>query len=106
MLAARAASCSFLILGTIAVHRGRSPQFVFIRSRINNAVVLGSTVTALSSGTGGGFTVAHSETMSPVHAGVTDIGAEMATAVKAAAANRRLRFKSVMTFSFRSRLFA
>src|SRR5262249_30205125 len=64
MSRARAASSSFLILGTVAPQRGRAPQFVFMRSRIRSAVVFGSTVAGFSSGTGGGFTVAHSVVMS------------------------------------------
>src|SRR5712671_2545545 len=61
---ARAASSSFLILGTVAPQRGRAPQFVFMRSRIRSAVVFGSIIAGFSSGTGGGFTVVHSVVMS------------------------------------------
>src|SRR5437763_11318486 len=69
MLWARAASSRFLILGTVDAQRGRVPQFVFIKSRTKSAVVLGSTVAGLSSGTGGGFTVDHSVVMSLAPAG-------------------------------------
>src|ERR1051325_814936 len=62
--AARAASWSFLTFGTVSTQRGRTPQFRFAISRISNAVVLTSTETGFSSGTGGTFTVFHSEMMS------------------------------------------
>src|SRR5579884_3388035 len=62
--AARAASWSFLTFGTVAMHRGPAPQFRFAMSRISNAVVLTSTETGFSSGTGGTLTVFHSEMMS------------------------------------------
>src|SRR5437764_15076323 len=81
---ARAVSSSFLTLGTVAMQRGRTPQLAFIKSRTSSAVVLGSTVTGLSSGTGGGFTLAHSAVMSPAHAGSAD-SAE-ATAISVAQA--------------------
>src|ERR1700688_1970374 len=74
MLFARAASMSFLT-GTVEVQRGLAPQFTFIRSRIRSAVVLGSTVTGLSTGTGGGFTVAHSTVTSLASAGRAAIAA-------------------------------
>src|SRR6266436_5237238 len=76
---ARACSRSFLTLGTVVAQRGRTPQFVFMRSRISSAVVLGSTVAGLSSGTGGGFTLAHSVVMSLASAG-TATGAAMTAA--------------------------
>src|SRR5215472_782119 len=66
---ARAASMSFFTFGTVAMQRGRVPQLAFIRSRTRSAVVLGSTVAGLSSGAGGGFTVAHSVVMSLARAG-------------------------------------
>src|ERR1700722_11513394 len=69
MFLARASSSSFLTLGTVAAQRGRVPQFAFMKSRTRSAVVLGSTVAGLSSGTGGGFTVAHSVVMSLARAG-------------------------------------
>src|ERR1035437_5447150 len=69
MLLARAASRSFLTLGTVETQRGRTPQFTFMRSRIRSAVVLGSTVTGLSSGTGGAFTAVHSAVISLACAG-------------------------------------
>src|SRR6266550_6271934 len=68
--AARAASWSFLTLGTVATQRGRAVQPDFIISRMRRAVVLPSSVTGLSSGTGGVFTVAHSVMMSAVWAGI------------------------------------
>src|ERR1700674_1897248 len=58
--AARAASWSRLTLGTVATQRGRAPQFIFIMSRMSRAVVEPSSVTGLSSGFGGSFTVAQS----------------------------------------------
>src|SRR5437016_2444609 len=57
---ARAASRSVLTVATVARQRDRAPQLPFIISSTRSAVVLGSTVTALSSGTGGSFTLAHS----------------------------------------------
>src|SRR5450631_3359461 len=66
---ARASSRSFLTGATVEAQRGRTPQLVFMRSRIRSAVVLGSTVAGLSSGTGGGFTVVHSLVMSMAGAG-------------------------------------
>ena len=69
MLLARAASMSFLTAGTVATQRGRAPQLFFMKSSTSSAVVLGSTVTGLSCGTGGGFTLAHSVVMSPAVAG-------------------------------------
>src|SRR5262249_33866296 len=64
MSCVRAESSSSLTLGIVEMQRGRAPQFTFMKSRIRRAVVLGSTVAGLSSGTGGGFTVAHSVVMS------------------------------------------
>src|SRR5438045_2804779 len=64
MLWARAASMSFLTMGTLARQRGRAPQLLFIMSSTRSAVVFGSTVTGLSSGAGGSFTFAHSLVMS------------------------------------------
>src|SRR6266849_4685281 len=61
---ARAESSSFLTLATVAPQRGRTPQFVFMRSRIRSAVVFGSIVAGFRSGTGGGLTAAHSVVMS------------------------------------------
>src|SRR4029077_4850065 len=49
------ASISALTWGTVARQRGRAAQFVRIMSRIRSAVVLPSSDTGLSSGTGGGF---------------------------------------------------
>src|SRR5258706_9748875 len=58
--AARAASCSRLTLGIVAMQRGRTPQLDFIMSRMSRAVVEPSSVTGLTSGAGGGFTAAQS----------------------------------------------
>src|ERR1051326_2953846 len=62
--ALRAASWSFLTFGTVSMPLGRTPQFRLAMSRISNAVVLASTETGFSSGTGGVLTVFHSEMMS------------------------------------------
>ena len=61
---ARASSTSFFTGATVEAQRGRTPQLVFMRSSTRSAVVLGSTVAGLSSGTGGGFTCVHSLVMS------------------------------------------
>src|SRR5262249_29055086 len=66
--------------GTAATQRGRWPQFAFMKSSTSSAVVLGSTVTGLSSGTGGSFTLVHSVVMSPALAGSAANAAAMATA--------------------------
>src|SRR5260221_12020041 len=58
------AAIGFLTLEASAPQRGRTPQFAFMRSRIRSAVVFGSIVAGLRSGTGGGLTVAHSVVMS------------------------------------------
>src|ERR1051325_329598 len=62
--AGRGASWRFLTFGTVSTQRGRTPQFRLAISRISNAVVLTSTETGLSSGTGGALTVFQSEMMS------------------------------------------
>src|SRR5262245_25042311 len=64
MLWACACSISLLAIGMVAAQRGRTPQFPFMKSSASSAVVFGSTVAALSSGTGGGFTLSHSLVMS------------------------------------------
>src|SRR5215510_12404606 len=87
MLWARAASRIFLTLGTLAWQRGRTPQLPFMKSSRRSAVVLGSTVTGLSSGAGGVFTVAQSATMSPAEAGCA-----AAIATSATPANPRAKF--------------
>src|SRR5262245_52609808 len=69
MFLARAASISFLTLGTLATQRGRTPQLPFMKSSTRSPVVAGSTVTGLSSGAAGIFTVAHSLVMSAAKAG-------------------------------------
>src|SRR5215203_2710517 len=58
--AARALSWRFLSFGAISAQRGRRAQLSFMTSRIRSAVVLPSSVTALTSGAGGAFTLAHS----------------------------------------------
>src|SRR6266700_571184 len=78
---ARAPSSSFLTLGTVAMQRGRAPQFPFMKSRTRSAVGFGSTVTGLSSGTGGGFTLAHSVVTSLAKAGMAPSVAMAAIAV-------------------------
>src|SRR5262245_16449497 len=76
----RAASISFLMVGMVATQRGRAPQLFFMKSSTSRAVVLGSTVTGLSSGADGGFTLAQSVTMSPVKAGLVASAARLAKA--------------------------
>src|SRR5215475_358233 len=98
MLWARAASISFFTFGTAATQRGRWPQFAFIKSSTSSAVVRGSTVTGLSSGTGGSFTLVHSVVMSPALAGSAANAAAMATA----AAPPNLIANDVMGFLPRS----
>src|SRR6202162_4826192 len=61
---ARASSMSFFTVGTVLMQRGRAPQLAFMKSRTSSAVVFGSTVTVLSCGVGGAFTLAHSVVMS------------------------------------------
>src|SRR5438128_6574504 len=85
--AARAASCSRLTLETVATQRGRAPQFCFIMSRMSRAVVEGSSVTALSSGFGGGFTVSQSLRISVA---ADDAANAMMSAAAAAAAPRHI----------------
>src|SRR5258706_8784503 len=89
MLWARAASRIFLTPGTLAWQRGRTPQLAFMKSSRRRAVVLGSTVTGLSSGAGGVFTVAQSATMSPAEDGCA---AAIAATASAAQASRRAKF--------------
>src|SRR5580704_16872000 len=77
---ARASSMSFFTLGTVLMQRGRTPQLAFMKSRTSRAVVFGSTVTVLSCGIGGGFTLAHSVVMSLAKAALSvPIPAEIAT---------------------------
>src|SRR6202790_4100882 len=82
MLRARASSMSFFTLGTMGTQRGRTPQLSFMRSSTRSAVVFGSTVTDLSSGLGGSFTLSQSVMMSPAAAGPA---AQMAAAAISAA---------------------
>jgi hypothetical protein len=60
-----------------------------MKSSINSAVVLGSTVTALSSGALGVFTLAHSSTILAACVGV-------ATAISTAIVANRLRFMNIL----------
>src|SRR6516165_10138303 len=84
MFWARASSISFFTFGTLARQRGRTPQLFFPKSRTSSAVVFGSTVTELSSGAGGGVTLAHSAVMSPASA---DAAASAAIAANSAVAH-------------------
>src|SRR5215212_9153063 len=65
----RARDIDELTLATLAPQRGRTPQLPFIMSSTRRAVVLGSTVTLLSSGAAGTFTLVHSVMMSLADAG-------------------------------------
>src|SRR5580692_10988209 len=65
----RAASISLLATGMVETQRGRVPQLTFMKSSTSSAVVFGSMVAGLSSGTGGGFTLDHSWVMSLACAG-------------------------------------
>jgi len=65
------------------MQRGRAPQFRFAMSRISNAVVLASSETDFSSGTGGDLTVFHSEMMSEAD---NVVAPNKTTAITAAAA--------------------
>src|ERR1700674_600816 len=87
--ALRASSYSRLMVGTVATHRGRAPQFVFIMSKMSRAVVEASTVTGLSSGGGGAFAVAQSSRISVAK----DDAANARTIVTAAAAAPRNRVR-------------
>src|SRR5476651_2684956 len=87
--APRAVSISFLTAGTVARQRGRAAQLPFIMSRIKSAVDLPSTVTGLSSGTGGALTVPHSVVISPALTG--DV-ASMMVAARVSAVKRREAF--------------
>src|ERR1700720_2453326 len=94
MSAARAASRSRLTLGTMAAQRGRTPQFVFMKSRTKSAVVLGSTVTGLSSGAGGAFALLHSVMMSfPAAGSATTAAMTAATATYESLARGFMRFR-------------
>src|ERR1700704_3282711 len=92
---ARAAASSVLTFGTVARQSGRVPHFIFIRSSTSSAVVLGSTVADLSSGTGGGFTLAQSVVMSAASPGHADSVA-IATASAAARHAGRMRWCMVL----------
>src|SRR5215470_7400463 len=97
MLWARAASRIFFTLGTLAWQRGRTPQLAFMKSSRRSAVVFGSTVTGLSSGAGGAFTVAQSATMSPAKA---DWVAVIAATANAAHASPRAKFVVTLLMKF------
>src|SRR5579872_7497645 len=90
MLWACACSISLLAIGMVAAQRGRAPQFPFMKSSASSAVLFGSTVAGLSSGTGGGLTLSHSLVMSFAWAG------GMASA--AATASMMLQQESLATF--------
>src|SRR4051812_41263639 len=81
MLWARAASIIFFTLGTIAAQRGRWPQLFFMKSSTSSAVVFGSTVTVLSSGFGGIFTLSQSLMMSPRAGAMSDAAMNAATRI-------------------------
>src|ERR1700674_5687903 len=97
--AVRAASCSRLTLGIVATQRGRAPHPAFIMSRMSKAVVEPSTVTALTSGRGGGFTVAQS---SRISAAEDDTANTIMSAPAATAAPRnRVRMSNIVpSFGF------
>src|SRR6266567_650195 len=94
MLRARALSISFFTLGTMGTQRGRTPQLSFMRSSTRSAVVLGSTVTDLSSGFGGSFTLSHSVVMSPAPAGRA--ARNITAAISAAQSFSAARFMAIL----------
>src|SRR6476469_6572240 len=94
---ARAASISFLTFGTIGPQRGRAPKLAFIRSSTSSAVVLGSTVTGLSWGGGGSFTLDHSAMMSLAPAGGA---ANEATAASSAAPQNCLPWIMIVSLAW------
>src|SRR5215469_17633818 len=92
-----ASSISLLATGMVEAQRGRTPQFPFMKSSASSAVVFGSIVAGLSSGTGGGLTLDHSVVMSFAPAG--------SAANAAAVANRMAQPSLIACFivsSFRS----
>src|SRR6476646_1892738 len=89
----RAASWSFLTFGTVSMQRGRTPQFLFAMSRISNAVVLASSETGFSSGTGGALTVFHSEMMSEAD---NVVAPNKTTAITAAAATHQDAIRTLL----------
>src|SRR5882672_11624036 len=93
--AVRAAAWSRLTLGTVATQRGRAPQLAFIISRMRRAVVEPSSVTGLSSGAGGGFTVAQSLRISAVEDDAAN--AIMSTPAAAAAPRNRVRMSNIVS---------
>src|SRR5215813_10071052 len=70
MPAARARSCSALIVGSAATQRGRWPQFSCMKSSRKSAVLLGSTLAGFNVGGGGISIVDHSLTTSAARAGI------------------------------------
>jgi len=80
-----------LLHGRNRIKTARTFAAVLIhKSSINSAVVFGSTVTALSSGAGGAFVLAHSSTILVAWAGNM-------TVIKAVAAAVRARFIKILT---------
>jgi hypothetical protein len=82
----------------VATQRGRAPQFIFIMSRINKAVVDPSSVTDFSSGAVGGFTADQSSRMS-AESGAAE---KMRIDATATAANRKKVILSDMIYPFES----
>jgi hypothetical protein len=82
----------------VSTQRGRLPQFWFMKSSISSAVVFGSTVTGLSSGGGGAFTLAHSSTM--LAAGVETAPLLTAATVIPIAANVRDKLNFTLSSYF------
>src|ERR1700719_423906 len=94
MLCARASSMSFFTLGTMEAQRGRTPHLAFMRASTSSAVVFGSTVTDLSSGFGGSFTLSHSVVMSP--AAARRAAENIAAAISAAQNFDAVRFMAIL----------
>src|SRR5580704_3866697 len=94
MLFARASSMSFFTTGTMGTQRGRAPQLSRMRSSTSSAVVFGSTVTDLSSGFGGSFTLSHSVVMSP--AAAERAAQTIAAAISAAQNFDAVRFMALL----------
>src|ERR1700733_12370048 len=98
--ALRAASSKRLTLGTEATQRGRMPHVpVFDMSRMRRAVVDPSTVTGLSSGRGGSFTVAQSSTISAAKDGAANAIISAAVVMAAPRSNVRM-YNIVPSFDF------
>src|SRR5258708_28222608 len=86
MCLARASSWSRVMVGTAATQRGRSPQFSFMISSSNSAVVAGSIVTSFTSGDGGVAALFQSEMISALNADPNDT-----TTIAMPMAGRQLR---------------